>query len=399
MIQENRSFDNLFAGFPGAHGATSGKTHTGQIVALHESNLYSAIDAENAHWAFQDEYDGGKMDGFDTVPVDGKLGTYVYQYVNPAQIQPYWQLAKEYALADDMFQTQGSGSFAGHQDLIRGNTQINSSEALIQSPDNYPWGCEAPPGTVTPVVTSGRAYIVKGAPFPCFGAGNYPEYDTLRDLLDAAHVTWRYYLPGLTVSTGLLWNAFDAIKAVRYGSEWTTNITTPETNIFKDLSNHRLQNVSWVIPDFANSDHPGAGSDTGPSWVAQVVNAVGKSSYWNSTAIVVIWDDWGGWYDHVSPPQLDFEGLGFRVPMIVVSPYVRRGTISHTQYEFGSIIAFIENNWRLGRLQNSDDRRAQSIRDLFDYTQTPRTFHVIHAKYSRAFFEHQRPSNHPVDTE
>ncbi len=392
LIQENRSFDNLFAGFPGADGATSGETHTGQSIALQKSNLYSPIDGENAHWAFVRDYDGGKMDGFDLVPVAGQYGTYVYQYVDPAQIRPYWTLAKEYALADHMFQTQGSGSFTAHQDLIRGNTAINKSESLIDMPDAEPWGCDAPLGTTTPLIISSGQETANG-PFPCLG------YDTLRDLLDAGHVSWKYYLPGLEIDSGELWNAFSAIRAVRYGSEWSTNISTPETNIFTAISNRRLRNVSWVIPDFANSDHPGAGSDTGPSWVAQVVNAIGQSVYWKSTAIIVVWDDWGGWYDHVAPPQLDYQGLGFRVPMLVISPYIKRGTISHTQYEFGSIIRFIENNWKLGRLQLSTDRRAQSIEDLFDFSRAPRKFRPVAAKYSRSFFEHQQPSNKPVDTE
>ena len=89
-----------------------------------------------------------------------------------------------------------------------------------------------------------------------------------------------------------------------------------------------LPAVSWIIPDGQNSDHPaqkdwGPNKDTGPSWVSQIVNAIGESGYWNSTAIIVVWDDWGGWYDHVAPPQLDYNGLGFRVPMIVVSPYAK----------------------------------------------------------------------------
>ena len=393
MIQENRSFDNLFAQFPGADGATSGLIHTGQSIPLQKANLYSQIDGQNAHFAFNKEYDRGRMDGFDEVAVAGQYGsTYVYQYVDPAQIQPYWKLAKEYALADHMFQTQGSGSFAGHQDLIRGNTAINSSESLIDDPRGQPWGCDAPASTTTPVLTSSGHYIGAG-PFPCL------SYDTLRDLLDAKHVSWRYYIPGTSVSVGGLWNAFDAIQAVREGPEWSTNISIPEKNIFTDLTNHTLASVSWVIPDFANSDHPHAGSDTGPSWVAQVVNAIGQSRYWKSTAVVVVWDDWGGWYDHVPPPQLDYEGLGFRVPMLVISPYVKADTISHTQYEFGSIVRFIENNWSLGRLQLSTDRRAQSIGDLFTFSASPRKFRPVRAKYSRSFFEHQRPSGKPVDTE
>ncbi|HEY1974924.1 MAG TPA: alkaline phosphatase family protein [Candidatus Baltobacteraceae bacterium] len=392
MIQENRSFDNLFSTFPGADGTTSGMTHTGQAVALHMGNLFSATDGQNGHSAFVKDYDGGNMDGFDTVPVGGQPAgsTYVYQYVDPAQIRPYWKLAKEYALADHMFQTEGSGSFIGHQDLIRGNTALDSSQSLIDEPNGEPWGCDAPAGTITPVITSNGKSVT--GPFPCF------NYDTLRDLLDAAHISWRYYLPGESVDVGGLWNAFDAIHAVRYGPEWSTNMSTPEKNIFTDISHHRLQSVSWVIPDFANSDHPAAGSDTGPSWVTQVVNAIGQSPYWKTTAILVVWDDWGGWYDHVAPPQLDYAGLGFRVPMLVISPYVDRGTISHKQYEFGSIIRFVENNWKLGRLQLSTDKRAQSIGDLFDFKRKPRKFRPIAAKYSRSFFEHQPPSNKPVDT-
>ncbi|MFY9884269.1 MAG: alkaline phosphatase family protein [Candidatus Cybelea sp.] len=103
---------------------------------------------------------------------------------------------------------------------------------------------------------------------------------------------------------------------------------------------------------------------------------VGKSQYWNSTAIIVVWEDWGGWYDHVAPPQLDYAGLGFRVPMIVVSPYAKAGYVSHTQYEFGSIIRFVEDTWNLGRL-GTTDTRAASMDDVFDFSQKPRKFSAI----------------------
>jgi phospholipase C len=291
-----------------------------------------------------------------------------------------------------MFQTQGSASFTGHQALIRGNTAINASESLIDDPSNEPWGCDAPSTETVPLYTSSRQYI-KNGPFPCL------SYQTLRDLLDAGKISWRYYVPGLQADNGGLWNAFDAIRAVREGPEWSTNISSPEKNIFTDISNGRLRRVSWVIPDFTNSDHPLASSDTGPSWVAQVVNAIGQSAYWNSTAIIVVWDDWGGWYDHVAPPQLDYNGLGFRVPMLVISPYIKAGTISHTQYESGSIIRFVEDNWSLGRINLSTDSRATSIVNIFNFSQAPRKFAPIAAKYSRDYFLHQAPSNKPVDTE
>jgi phospholipase C len=393
MIQENRTYDNLFATYPNGNGVTHGKMHDGKTIRLKESNLTSQLLPSNSYQGFVVDYDGGKMDGWDLVYVDGrKCPKCVYKYVNPSQVQPYWTLAQQYVLADNMFATSTSGSFNGHQDLIRGDTAVSSTESLIDFPTHAPWGCDAQPGTTTPLLTTAGQYIQLG-PFPC------ETYETLRDLLDAKGVSWKYYTPQTIHGTlgGAYWNAFDAIHDVRYGPEWKTNISSPEKNVFKDISKGKLPAVSWVIPDGANSDHSGFGRhDTGPSWVAQVVNALGNSQYWNSTAIVVVWDDWGGWYDHVPPPQLDYMGLGFRVPMLIVSPYARQNVVSHTQYEFGSVLKFVEDTFALGRL-NTTDTRANSISDAFDFAQSPRPFSPIQAKYSRSFFEHQPPSNVPVD--
>jgi phospholipase C len=143
--------------------------------------------------------------------------------------------------------------------------------------------------------------------------------------------------------------------------------------------------------------------------VASVVNAIGQSPYWNSSAIIVVWDDWGGFYDNAPPPQLDYRGLGIRVPCLIISPYAREtspthpGYVSHTQYEFGSILKFIEEVFglaRIGRLPKGyTDQRANSLMDSFDFTQSPRPFTPISAKYPRSSFLHEPPSNAPVDTE
>jgi phospholipase C len=355
--------------------------------------LSDTLDPNHYYSAFVTDYDNGKMDGFDLVPVGSQSGKLVYRYVNPTQLAPYWSMAKQYALADHMFQTQGGGSFIAHQDLIRGSTQINATQSLVDFPSQQPFGCDAPTGTVTSLITATGQYLTGKGPYPCL------HYQTLAGLLDVAKLSWKYYTPAEGVPGGTIWNAFDAIASVRTGSEWKTNIASPPTQLLTDISSGKLSSVSWVIPDFENSDHPASGSNTGPSWVAQVVNAVGKSKYWSSTAIIVLWDDAGGWYDHVAPPHLNYGGLGFRVPMIVVSPYVKPGTISHTQYEFGSIIRFIEDNWGLARIPMSNDARAQSIVDIFNFSQTPRNFAPISAKYTRAFFQRQPPSNKPVDNE
>ena len=389
LIQENRSFDNLFATFPGADGATTGLTHTGKSIPLVKSSLIAPCDFEHTFWGFALENARGKMDGFDTINCwNGKsfepAGTKAYQYVDPAQIKPYWSMAKQWVLADHLFPTQGSGSFTAHLDLVRGSTAIGSDRSVVDGPTHQPWGCDSPAGTVTDLLkpsTTGYPstgqILPNAGPFPCY------HWNTIAERLDAKHISWKYYTPELCKSscktTGTLWNPFDAIYDVRYTSRWTTNISIPETNIFADLTAGTLPAVAWVVPDNTNSDHPDEPSDTGPSWVAQVVNAVGKSSYWDSTAILILWDDWGGFYDNELPPQLDYNGLGFRVPMIVVSPYAslgasgKPGYISHTQYEFGSILKFIEENWGLASLRTTDVR-ATSILDVFDFTQTPRKF-------------------------
>ena len=308
-------------------------------TTLREVNLYDACDWGHSYKGFLADYDGGKMNGFGQEggggQCPGKAGRKVYAYVNPGQLIPDWDIATEYVLADHMFQTQGSGSFTAHQDLIRGGTMIDQAQeqSLVDFPTANPWGCDAPtkpkPTRTSLLVWTGKEIEHKygAGPFPCTnqfpGSGSY--YPTLRDELDAKYVSWKYYSPPVMNGEGKYWNAFDMIAAVRYGPEWTTNVTKNELDVLTDISDNKLPAMSWVIPDATNSDHPGNGRDTGPSWIADVVNAVGESPYWSSTAIIVVWDDWGGWYDHEPPPFFDhWGGLGFRVPMLVVSPFAQK---------------------------------------------------------------------------
>ncbi|MGC2405901.1 MAG: alkaline phosphatase family protein [Candidatus Cybelea sp.] len=436
VVQENRTFDNLFSTFPGANGtafgcmeppsglkalrlrhrSASGCPNGDEYVPLKKVNLVELCDWSHSYKNFVFDDDDGNMDGFGLEgggkQCPGKVGTKVYQYVDPSQIAPYWSMASQYVLGDNMFQTQGSGSFTAHQDLIRGATIINAArtESLVDFPSAMPWGCDAfPPSTKTSILFWTKTKIEdqyhKG-PFPC--SNDFPNYgsngyETMRDLLDAKSVSWTYYSPPVIGNTGKLWNAFDLVAPVRYGPEWKTNIKKPKA-FFSDITKGTLPAVSWIIPDNPDSDHPTV-HDTGPSWVASIVNAVGESKYWDSSAIVVVWDDWGGFYDHVPPPLTDhWGGLGFRVPMILISPYAREaypstpGYISHTQYEFGSILKFIENVWGLGSL-GTTDQRANSIVDCFDFTQPPRSFTKIKSTYSRSYFLHQPYSYQPVDSE
>jgi len=416
IVQENRTFNNLFATFPGATGSTTGletlrrgKNRKVKDVSLKEVPLLDHTDPNHSYTAFLTGYDGGKLDAFNLIHVYGgnrDEGSAPYLYVNPADIKPYWTMAAEWGLANAMFQTQGSESFTAHQDLIRGGTEIDSTASLIDNPpySRMVWGCDSNPSTVTSLITTSLQLERNAGPFPC--SSDFPygssEYLTLRDLLDAKSVSWKYYAPEVGTSGGI-WSAFDVIAPVRNGPEWGTNVDWPQTNIFNDISSGTLPAVSWVIPDGKDSDHPGDSSDTGPSWVTSVVNAVGESSYWNTAAIVVVWDDWGGFYDPVAPPARDTQGgPGFRVPMIVISPYAREtsssqpGYISNTVYEFGSIIQFIEDTFNLGRLGTTDGT-TNSMLDMFNYYQTPRLFQSIGSKYSRSYFLHRGPTRTPVD--
>lgn len=189
---------------------------------------------------------------------------------------------------------------------------------------------------------------------------------------------------------------------MRYGPDWK-NVISPQTKILRDVSNGNLASVSWVTPDWIDSDHTGSGYNRGPSWVASIVNAVGESPYWKSTAVVVVWDDWGGWYDDLPPPQQDFRGLGIRVPCIVISPYARRGYVSHTVYEFGSIVKLVEEIFGLPPIgppaRGFTDARAASMLDAFDFMQPPRAFSPISAPYPESSFTNERPSYVAPDEE
>jgi phospholipase C len=190
-------------------------------------------------------------------------------------------------------------------------------------------------------------------------------------------------------------SAYQAIKHIFFGPDWNTNVITPETTVLADIKNGQLAQVTWIVPASNNSDHPGTPGQ-GPDWVASIVNAIGRSQFWNSTAIFISWDDWGGLYDHVPPPQVDKLGLGFRVPLIVVSPYAKHGYISHETHEMGSILHFTETVFDLPSLHQRD-ALSDDLRDCFDFTQTPTALEQIKVVHSVEFYLRQRNSGLPDD--
>jgi phospholipase C len=397
IIQENRSFENLFAGFPGANAPMYGYIGDKRIK-LHSVSFLPLVNLDHDFQPAVTAWNHGKMNRFDVNGIDSGLGrTYPYAYLDHTQSAPYWSMARQYVLADHMFPVIFGPSYPAHLSLIAGTTNLSKTQAEVDNPIGGPWGCDASPGTYTFVLDPKRKISV--GPFPCFD-----QFRTMADTLDAAHVSWKYYAPPLfTEKGGELWSSFDSIKAVRYGPDWHKNVISPQTQILSDAKRGKLPGVSWVIPDWVWSDHPSSGSVLGPSWVSAVVNAIGRGPDWKSTAIIVVWDDWGGWYDNVPPPQLDFRGLGIRVGCIIISPYARHGYVSHTFYQFGSILKFEEQVFGLPVLgpesEGYTDGRSNSLVDSFDFMQKPSVFKPIKAPYpARAFLE-MAPSLRPPDTD
>jgi phospholipase C len=422
IFQENRSPDNLFQDAAlisaGADIQNFGINSLGQTIPLTQTPMVTDYDLSHLHLAFTQMYDNGKMDGADKIKVsclNGGTGCAPpnpwFQYVDPADVQPYFQLAETYTFADRMFQTNQGPSFPAHQFIISGTSaptapgQSNSDLFAADLPEgggsekqnDQDTGCTAPISEYVPMIGPGGA---TSKMYPCF------DHPTLTDLLNSNNLSWRYYAP----SPGSIWTGPNAIKHMCVpnaggtectGSDWTNNVVLNYAQVLTDVQNGQLAEVTWVIPNGASSDHAEITDGTGPSWVASVVNAVGNSKFWPNTAIIIAWDDWGGWYDHVAPaidPTYGYYEYGFRVPMIVVSPYAIPNHISHTVYDFGSILKFIETTFALPNVDPSyADARAKDLSDCFNFNQTPLTFQTISSPQNAAFFIHDKKAPTPPD--
>ena len=378
IMQENRSFDNIFNGYPGADTAQSGLSKK-LLIPLSQVALSDGRDVEHSHTSWWLDWNNGKMDGF--AHEGGTDPLLPYSYVPSAEVQPYWDLAQRFTLGDRMFQSNTGPSFVAHQYMIAGQ-----SGAASENPSGNVWGCDAAASTRVALVGPNGTDLP--GVFPCF------DYPTMADLLDAKGIAWRYYAPGTKDSFYII-SAFQAIRRIRFGKDWKANVISPETSVLTDIAAGKLAQVTWIVPTFNHSDHPGSLPE-GPDWVASITNAIGASPMWNSTAIFITWDDWGGWYDHVPPPQVDNMGLGFRVPLLVVSPYARRGYISHVTHESSGFLSFIEENFGLPSL-GSRDVLADDLSDCFDFTQTPQTYSAIRTRVTTQHLMAEKPSGPPDD--
>jgi phospholipase C len=431
IFQENRTPDNLFQDpvliSNGADIQDFGVNSKGQTIPLSQIDLGTAgsnpdnYDLSHAHSAFVAMCDLNTstgvcaMNGADHITVSCSPGVSncapanpQFMYVKPSDVQPYFQIAEQYTFGDRMFQTNQGPSFPAHQFIISGTSAPTASSnsyaaenPVLNGVAATVAGCIAPPAEIVSMINP--AGNESSSMYPCF------EHQTLTDLLEAANITWRYYAP----TAGSIWTAPNAIQHMCgpnvappnatecTGSDWTNNVVISTTQnpaqVLTDIANGRLASVSWVIPSGLASDHARSNDGGGPSWVASVVNAIGSSPYWSNTAIIITWDDWGGWYDHVAPPILNSYEYGFRVPLIVVSPYAKQAYVSHVTHDFGSILKFIEGTFNLPSLGYADVP-ADDLSDCFNFTQTPTPFQTIAAPLNADYFlNDKRPPADPDD--
>jgi len=385
VMQENRSFDEFFGTYPGADGlppdtCMPDPLNGGCQRPYHDTN---AVNKGAGHGAqsFRKDYNNGAMDGFvRNAERDGDRHPDVMGYHDASDLPNYWAYAQNFVLQDRMFAPTGSWSLPVHLYLV------SAWSALCTDPAD-PFTC--------------KSWI--GGRQPGFGNGAGPfTWTDLTYLLHKSGISWRYYVTtgtqpdcddgdasscadkAQTPGTPSGWNPLPSFTTVKQNGELGN--VQDSSQFFTAAANGTLPSVSWVIPSGPQSDHPPRSIKDGQAWVTSLINAVMQGPNWNSTAIFVSWDEWGGFYDHVAPPKVDHSGYGFRTPAFMISPYARRGYIDHQTLSFDAYLKFIEDLF-LGRqrLDPANDGRPDprptvrenvpQLGDLmaeFDFSQAPR---------------------------
>jgi phospholipase C len=298
-------------------------------------------------------------------------------YYDEADIPYYWDYAANYVIADNFFSSQMGPSFPNHLYIASGtngpgatvNGNSNRGHWLVKGRvvDNYPGQAgEAQGGTM-----SGLAL----------------DWMALAQELTQSNISWSWYTGERNPSVPTYWNVLPYFSYFQQSPNQLRLHLRSVGAFASDIANGQLPAVSWITPGGwapptepsvcigSMSEHPPARIDCGMDYVAYLVNRVMESQFWRSSAIVITWDDYGGFYDHVPPPRVDMYGEGFRVPTIVISPWAKHGHVDHTPYEFASLLKMVEDNWNLPRLPNPNDRdELNSIGDMgnaFDFSQAP----------------------------
>lgn len=358
IVRENRSFDSMFGRFPGANGATTFTAPDGSVHPLAHQPDHIPLDVGHRPIDARIAYDGGKLDGFSKIMNARQDGVdFADSQLYQSEIPNYWRYAQRFTLDDAFFSTIMGPSFPNHLFTIGIN-----GEHVDANPHGPSWGCDSPKGsTVEQILPDGSI----SQTFPCW------NFTTLTDLLDRQSVSWKYYAPVLG-QYGYIWSTLDAVKHVRFGPEWKSHVVN-YTSFALAARAGKLPAVSWLVSPPNISDHPPHSICAGENWAVKQINAVmSNAQSWKHTAIILTWDDFGGFYDHVSPPRGPDQNLeyGFRVPTIVISPYARPGNVDHTTYTFGSMLRFAEATFGLPSI-GAQDGRANDMMASFDFSQKP----------------------------
>ena len=366
LMLENRSYDNLFGRFPGGDGATTG-VKLGREVPLIDCPHWLPGDIPHDRAAHLNDVNGGAYDGF----ANGQFGDpWAYSQFDGHQVPNYWRMAKDYVLCDNFFASVGGPSYPNHFFFVAGQSggALDNPENILTRDDGggnrfKSWGCDAVGDDVFVLVQDEHGNLTKHD--SCFDFTSVPEQ------LESAGVSWAYYSASPHQS-GYFWNALNGVAGVYHTDLWREETIRPVDRLVRDIEADALPSVTWVTPRFELSDHPPQSTCFTHDWITDVVNALIESDGWEHTALFLTWDEWGGLYDHVPPPVVDDIGLGFRVPMLVVSPYARKGYIDDAEGEFSTPLKFVEDNWGLDYLSPRIER-THNFEHVFDFSRDPRT--------------------------
>ncbi len=357
VMMENRAYDNYFGVYCQKTSAVCPMTGNGIPVgtcvklypSIPTSQCFAPYNMTKDTWmglrdlphtwvATHHAYNNGSMNGF---YVAESFHNFTFGHYNGSTIPTYWDMAQQFGLSDTFFSSVMTYSLPNHWYLVAGQSPQVLLGLTITSNKN---------------VTAKHMYLDQ--------ANVTPSVET--ELNAHPNVSWTFYDYALTPYQHAIADLSGSDPGSAYGT-WNPMAAQnqsyagtnpdhfqPRSQFFKDVNGGTLGNISWIIPDAKYSDHLPANVTYGEDFIASIVNTVENSSYWNSTAIFVTWDEYGGWYDHVAPPQLDANGLSLRVPLLVFSPWTPAGMIGHRQLSFDSLLHFVEWRWGLGCLTSRD---------------------------------------------
>jgi phospholipase C len=368
IIKENRTFDNYFGHYPGADGATEATLSDGTTVPLKEAVDVFEPDLGHGFFDALISINGGRMDQFDLV----KNGDSMHGFTSFKRrgMPNYWAYADNFVLSDHTFSSMYGPTFPEHLYTVGAQAgRVVGNKLQTEAPGGY---CDDPTEFVyrfTKMTTKEKKEVMRAERLVDLDRiGDFWEtiracldFEVLPDQLIDRRIPWGYY-----AETPSWMNALLAIEHIRFSKHWDRHVHHPD-EFLKHLRAGKLGKVNWIVPPPFANEHPGGTSVcVGENWTVEHVNALMRSKYWKSTAIFLTWDDFGGFYDHVPPPQLDIMGLGPRVPMLIISPWAKQGFVDKTEYEFSSVLRFIEEVFGL-RCMTPRDCGASTMMDAFDF--------------------------------